>query len=182
MKEVALYHETHPGNEQKMRELILLIAGLTETAPSFGSTKLNKVLCYADFNVFAQRRKPLTGMEYQKNEHGPTLRSLLPLLESMEQRGEIHRGHDPITQEDRIVAHREPDLDQFDTREFDTIVRAVNRIKDMTAGEISEISHAFPGWRMAKMFDTIPYEALFWAPRELSEAEFKFGLTLADAG
>jgi len=181
MKKAPLYHEAHTGNEAKMRELIRLVAYLTEGAPSFGSTKLNKTLCYADFNAYAQLGKPITGMQYQKNTYGPTLRSLIPLLEAMERDNEIHREHDPILQEDRVVTHQVPSLESFDKEELATIVRAVMRIKDMTAGEISDLSHTFPGWRNAEMYETIPYEAVFWAPRELTEAEYRFGLSLADA-
>jgi hypothetical protein len=175
------YHERVQPNETRARELILYVAELTGQDESFGSTKLNKALCHADFSAFALNHEPLTGMEYQKNELGPTLRFLLPILRGMQAEGliRVEQSDDPVYQETRVVALRPADVSLFSDAERTVIERSVNRIRPLGGKEASDLSHEFPGWVLAELGETIPYEAVFWNNRDLYQDEIAYGLELA---
>src|SRR5437773_2645680 len=103
------------GADEKFRELILLICIRSEGDEAFGAVKLNNLLFFTDFLAFARQGKPLTEQEYQKLEHGPAPRRMLPVLKRMEQKGEIRqRPNDFYSLEQmRTVALEEPDLSKF---------------------------------------------------------------------
>ena len=66
-------------NDEKLAELMLYISMKSESDETFGATKLNKLLFYADFIAYLKLKKPITGAEYQCIERGPAPRSLLPI-------------------------------------------------------------------------------------------------------
>ena len=57
--------------KRALRELILFIADRCEDEPTFGATKLNKILFYADFLSYALYGEPIAGVTYRKLERGP---------------------------------------------------------------------------------------------------------------
>jgi hypothetical protein len=176
------YHETHEPDRRKAKELILLVASLTADDPNFGSVKFNKVLCHAEFSMFFRTGKPITGLPYQKNTLGPTLEALLLLAEELEEQRRMDvkqpREHYEVR---RYIALEEPDAKIFSQEELLAVVRAIKRVKDLSANEASDLSHEFPGWAHAEMFETIPYESVFWVERPLTEEEIAYGRKLDQA-
>jgi hypothetical protein len=77
------------GDEGKTAELILLIAKHTEEDPTSGSTKLNKILYFAEISHLRRTGKPITGSDYQKQPHGPTLRRMPPIIRDLESQGAV---------------------------------------------------------------------------------------------
>ena len=55
----------------KLKELILYVAGRLAGDRFGGATKLNKVLYFSDFAHVRMHGRPITGAEYQKLENGP---------------------------------------------------------------------------------------------------------------
>ena len=53
----------------------------------FGRTKLNKILWKSDFEAFSDRGRPVTGRDYQRLEHGPAPKEMLPLYREMMSKG-----------------------------------------------------------------------------------------------
>ena len=66
-----------PSGKHRMAELIVYIADLCQEDPTFGATKLNKILFYADFASYAKYGRPITGQEYQRLEHIRFRRNIL---------------------------------------------------------------------------------------------------------
>ena len=64
------------ANDTKMRELILYVASKSQHDPKFGSTKLNKILFFADFAFYFKHGRSVTGQEYMRLKHGPAPRRL----------------------------------------------------------------------------------------------------------
>ena len=64
-------HVTHKGDDEKLKELILLLARASEGDPNFGTVKLNKELFYSDFLAYRLFGKAITGHEYIALELGP---------------------------------------------------------------------------------------------------------------
>src|SRR2546430_4752145 len=113
------------GEDQKLAELILYIATLSEGDPRFGAVKLNKLLFFADFQAYLRFGKPITGQEYQKLEFGPAPRRLPPVLEELKRAGDVAvRVHDYYGHnQQRVFALREADLSLFTAAEVDLVCR-----------------------------------------------------------
>src|SRR5262245_51395664 len=125
------------ADNDKFRELIIFFADESEGDRSFGATKLNKLLFYADFVAYLKFGKPITGQRYQKLENGPAPRALLPIVREMEEGGDVTR----VTRDyhgksqKRLVARREPDLDKFSGPEVQLMHQAVEEFWGKNASE-----------------------------------------------
>lgn len=153
--------ETH--DESKTAELVLLVAKHTEDDPTSGSTKLNKILYFAEISHLRRTGKPITGSDYQKQPHGPTLRRMPPLVRDLEDEGaakEIEEDYFGYAQK-KLVALREPDLSDFSALEIESVLDMVRQFWGKSAKEVSDISHEDPGWRAVEIGENIPLELAF---------------------
>ena len=66
-------------DDAKLEELIILIASRSEDDPRFGSTKLNKLLFFADFLAYVKRGEAITNHVYMRLPNGPAPRAMLPI-------------------------------------------------------------------------------------------------------
>jgi uncharacterized phage-associated protein len=158
-------------DESKTAELILLIAKHTEDDPTAGSTKLNKILYFAEISHMRRTGQPITGSEYQKQPHGPTLRRMPPLLRDLEDQGaakEIEEDYFGYAQR-KLVALREPDLSEFSAEEVASVLDMVRQFWGKTAKEVSDISHEDPGWRAVEIGESIPLGLAFVARPEVTD-------------
>ncbi len=69
--------ETKRPDQSKFNELVLYILNRTKGDPSFGRTKVAKVLFYSDFEAYAEQGEPITGAVYERQPHGPFPRQLV---------------------------------------------------------------------------------------------------------
>lgn len=169
-------------NDNKLRELILYIARESEGDDTFGATKLNKVLFYADFMAYVNLGNSITGQEYQALAHGPALRRLAPMRDEMLVDGDIAirpRDYYGYVQ-DRILALTTPDLSEFSAAEIALVNHFIRAWWGKTATEISRRSHQFAGWRYAQEGETIPYEVALVGWREPTGEEIRRGKELEE--
>lgn len=156
---------------RRFEELILLVARRCERDSTFGATKLNKLLFFADFAAYRKLGRSLTGADYQKLEHGPAPKQLLPTREALLERGELF----PITrdyfgkEQKRLIAGREPDVSGFSGEEIALVDEIIDRLRDLDAAAVTQLSHAFIGWRAVEYGDVIPYETAKVQPELLTE-------------
>jgi hypothetical protein len=168
-------------NDQKFRELILYVALRCEEDPNFGKTKLNKILFYSDFLAYAHTGEPITGQEYVRIQHGPGARKLKPTLMDMEERGDlkVRRERKLDLHQERVVALRRPACEAFSEQHLGIVDQVIQSLWGRTNSEVSLISHANIGWKLARHKETIPYETVFLSDRPLTEAELEYGRQLA---
>ena len=165
----------------KLQELILYIADRCEDEEEFGSTKLNKILFFADFTAYARTGHAITGEQYQKLEHGPAPRRLLPAIDALKRENalaEKTRGYYGYPQR-WYVALRDPDLTQFTAEDIAIVDEVVDRLRGKTGADVSHLSHTFVGWRAAKMNEDIPYETAWISSAPLSEEAEALAETVA---
>ncbi|HEV1992715.1 MAG TPA: Panacea domain-containing protein [Candidatus Acidoferrum sp.] len=168
-------------SEKKFRELILLICARSQGDKKFGSIKLNKLLFYGDFSAYLTFGTAITGQEYFKLPKGPAPRKLLPVVEKMQQSGELayeeiqYFGH---TQK-KPIALRQPDVSVFTPQEIDLVHTMIQKYWNLGASEISEKSHLFLGWKVARNKETIPYSTALVGSRPPITEEQAYGLELA---
>ena len=70
-------------DDDKLKELMLYVVEKSETDPTFGAIKLNKILFFSDFLMYWKTGKSITGQEYMKLERGPAPRRLLPVQKEL---------------------------------------------------------------------------------------------------
>jgi uncharacterized phage-associated protein len=174
---------TFAGNEEKLRQLILYVSQKCADHPGFGSTKLNKIIYFADFLTYANTGKPLTGFEYQRLKHGPAPRKMKLVMDAM-----IASGQLAIQQVDAAGGYTtkkpvnlvSPDLDtHFSANEIATVDYVIDRFEELTATDTSKYSHSWGGWKYAHDGETIPYESVFIDNRSLTQEEQARGLEVA---
>lgn len=169
------------ANEDKVAELILLVAKHTEDDPTTGSTKINKILYFAEISHLRRTGDPITGSDYQKQPHGPTLRRMPPIIRDLESEGaakEIEEDYFGHAQK-KLVALRDPDLSEFSAEEIESTLDMVRQFWGKSAKEVSDISHEDLGWRAVDIGETIPLELAFVARPEVTDALRKRARQLA---
>ena len=156
-------------DEAKFTEMVLYIAGRLRDDRAGGATKLNKVLYFADFVHVRRHGRPISGADYQKLAQGPAPRRLRPVREGIVDAGDA----DLVVEEflgyemHRLVPRREADLSVFDADELATIEKVLTDLADLTAKQVSDLSHEEPGWRLCELGETIPYQMAFAANRQV---------------
>jgi hypothetical protein len=169
-------------DDDKLRELILYISWMCEGDPTFGATKLNKILLFADFRAYAQLGRAITWQEYQCLAQGPAPRQLKPVRESLERAGELairiqdFYGHD----QHRTIALRRPDLSRFSAEEVAIVALIIQEWWGKTVTEMSRTSHALVGWQLAALGETIPYQTALFQDHEPTTEEVRMAASLDD--
>ncbi|HTL30594.1 MAG TPA: Panacea domain-containing protein [Tepidisphaeraceae bacterium] len=166
----------------KFAELTLYISSKCAGDPNFGATKLNKILFFADFLAFRKWLKPITNATYQKLDHGPAPKCMLPVREQLvaEGRLEIQEvGRFGFTQK-RPVALQDANLKTFTADEIALVDDVIDALRDANTASVSEFSHGF-WWQVAKAGEEIPIEvSLVELPDEASTEEIKHAESLQD--
>jgi len=172
-------HRIQP-DDTKLRELILLISEWSQSDPKFGAIKLNKLLFHCDFSAFLTFDHPITGQEYFALPQGPAPRRLKPITERMLKKGELaykevsYYGH----AQKRPIALRAADLSMFSGDEVKLVKQTIEKFWKMSATEISDQSHIFLGWKVAREKEVIPYSTALVGHRRPTQEERKRGLAL----
>jgi hypothetical protein len=161
----------------KLRELILLFAELSEGDLSFGATKLNKQLFFADATAYLTTGKTITGQEYQRLPQGPAPRRMPPVVETMKEQGELAerptRYHGFAQR--RFFALREADPDVFTPEELDIAFRVLNQYRNWNASDMSRASHECLAWQLLDDGETIPFQMLLIGDRDVTPRERRRG-------
>jgi Antitoxin SocA-like, Panacea domain len=168
---------------EKFRQLMLYFSkrGREENLV-IGSTKLNKLLFFTDFRAYAETGVPVTGARYQRLEHGPAARAMLPVrTEMVEELREAHfevRG--PDDHNDVLVADVEPDLSLFTEDELRIADAVFDELRDFNARAVSDYAHyRSAGWRVMQNGEDIPYESALCSTEPAPAEAIELGRQLA---
>lgn len=170
------FGEDNQESRERLRELILFIAERCQDDPTFGATKLAKILYRADFMSFARYGEPITGTCYQKLPKEPVPTAVAPVRNEMIAKGEItmtKEGYSPYLR-DRVIPLREANLDNFKARDIALLDGVIRMFYGATAAQVSEFSHD-RAWEAASSYECIPYEAVFVSDEELTERDIEVG-------
>lgn len=147
--------------EKRLRELILYIADKCVEDPTFGKTKLNKILWFGDFSFYMLNGEPITGTEYSRLPYGAVPKGIDSLIKEMSAEKEliIKRTQVIDFQRKRPVALRKPEIDGYFTpSQISMIDEIISQFWGERAEDVSELSHNIV-WKVFGMYDSIPYEA-----------------------
>ncbi len=147
-----------PQSTVRLKNLLLYII---EQMGEVFQTKMNKVLFYIDFLSYRENGMAISGLAYNAIDFGP-----------VPQRWDrVYSAFDEIVPESRLVheqestaltASSEADMTCFTDQERAVIDTVCAKMKDLSAHDISELSHNEPAWqRHLHQVETIPYLEAF---------------------
>lgn len=167
-------------NDEKLQELILFVANRSQGDERFGSTKLNKILFFADFLAYMRLGKSITGHMYQRLPNGPAPRKMLPAIRRMESMKTLamqSRDHHGRIQKVPI-ALRKAELSSFTSDEIAIVTEVLDALRNKNAKGVSSLSHQFAGWQLAKDGDDIPYEVALVEFKKPRKKDIQKALTM----
>jgi hypothetical protein len=170
---------TEPS-DSKLKELILYVAKRSQDDIFYGATKLNKILFFSDFLAFKKLGRAITGQPYRKLEFGPAPVRLPEIREELIRNGDAAAQDTVIAGnlQHRLVHLRDPKLAEFSGEEIAVVDEIIDLLRSKTATEVSEFSHRFVGWQIAREGQVIPYETVYIVDRPLTEKENAYAMTL----
>jgi len=188
--EVNVIHKknvTEPKTEQirisvprekakKFEQVLLYILAKIGGKPNIGQTVLYKLLYFIDFDYYEKFEEQLIGAKYIKNHHGPTPIMFAKIMEQMEKDGSIEKVKSKFYKYEQtkyLVNPNKPlDLSTLSAQELAHIDWEIDRLGDLTATQISALSHLDTPWVAAKEREPLEYEHVFYRPEETSVREY----------
>jgi hypothetical protein len=168
---------------EKFSELILYVALKTDRNPWFGATKLNKVLFFADFEMYRQHGASITGAKYVKKPKGPVPFGIEPLKAEMCRKGDAAERREMAGSylQRRFIPLRPPRLELFTGEEISLVDQFIDEVSGETADQVSERTHRLDGWKLAEMGEEIPLFTVLLPDDEveLTDEELDRGRRLA---
>jgi hypothetical protein len=168
------------AGQKKLQELILYISMKSEGDEGFGKVKLNKLLFFSDFLAYLYHGASITGQNYQALQQGPAPKAMLPVLNAMLELGEVavrEKEYHGLKQQ-RVFSLRPPDTSIFDPKEIALVDEVVTKHWGQNGADVSEKSHKFIGWALAKQGEAIPYSVVMVGRRDLTINERERGVEL----
>ena len=147
-----------PQSTTRLKNLLLYV--IKQMGDVF-QTKMNKVLFYIDFLSYRERGIAISGLAYNAIDFGP-----------VPQRWDrVYSAFDEIVPQTRLVRDQEcvaltatadADMTCFTDSERSVIDTVCAKMKDLSAHDISHLSHNEPAWQRYQHEEgTIPYEEAF---------------------
>lgn len=139
------------------------VAYLTERSgndDSFGSTKLVKLLYYADCAAYLHTGQPITGSNYIHMDHGPYPEDWRSLVGQLEREEIVRVDVEDISgsyQRRRPLLRQKATTSALTDQECSILDEQLRRFAEFNARDIEEYSHDELGWRRTVQGETIPY-------------------------
>lgn len=161
---------------EKFEQVLLYILAKIGGKPNIGQTTLYKLLYFIDFDYYEKFEEQLIGAKYIKNHYGPTPIMFTKLVEKMEEEGKVEKIKSKFYKHDQkkyLINPNEPiDLSALSAQELAHIDWEIDRLGDLTATQISALSHLDTPWVAAKERESLEYEHVFYRPEETSVGEY----------
>jgi hypothetical protein len=133
---------------------------------------LYKLLYFIDFDYYEKFEEQLIGARYMRNTHGPTPVAFAKIIDELEEAGKIETIKSKFYKYDQTKYLVNPDevidLSGLSGTEIAHIDWELNRLSDLTASQISALSHKDTPWLVAKDKEMLDYEYVFYRPEETS--------------
>jgi transcriptional regulator with XRE-family HTH domain/uncharacterized phage-associated protein len=157
-------------------QVLLYVLNKVGAKPNVGETVLNKILYFIDFNFYEKYEEQLIGATYIKNHFGPTPVEFKKIVDKMIADGEVTLVKNKYFEREqkKYLPLKTPDLAALnDGRAAALIDEVLAKYSDLSAGQISEISHRDVPWVTAAEGQPIDYEAVFYRTPEFSARRYE---------
>ena len=147
-----------PQSTTRLKNLLLYV--LRQMGDTL-QTKMNKVLFYIDFLSYRDRGMAISGLAYNAIDFGPVPQRwdrVFSAFDEVEPQPRSVFGQESIA----LTTGKEADTSCFSDKELAIIDTVCAKMKDLSAHDISALSHAEPAWRNhLHQIETIPYAEAF---------------------
>jgi len=162
---------------EKFEQTILYILSKIGGKPNIGQTALYKLLYFIDFDYYEKYEEQLIGARYIKNTYGPTPVMFAKIIEQLESEGKLETIKSKFYTHEQTKYLVNPsnslDVSSLSSRELAHIDWEIDRFGDMTATQLSALSHFDTPWRVAGEREALEYEHVFYRPEETSVREYE---------
>lgn len=148
---------------EKAKQVLLYILDKVGAKPNVGETVLYKLLYFMDFDYYEKHQRPLLGLNYIKNHHGPTPVEFKTLVDSMELEQSLISVKSKYFQYDqrKYLPTVSPNLSMLSAEEKEHIDETLGRLSGKNATELSALSHMDLPWQVAEKGKKLEYEDVF---------------------
>lgn len=165
----------HQVDRQKLKSAIHHVCASVDPA-DLGKIKLHKILYFADMLTYLEHGRPLTGVEYQKQQFGPAARHLTWALDELAREGRLRarsvENYGYRTSEYDVLTGNDDGLGETEIMLLDEVTAFVC---SRSARAISDLSHD-AAWDAVEIGDTIPYYSAFLlVPCEVTDEDVEWG-------
>ena len=162
---------------EKFKQVLLYVLSKVGGKPNIGQTVLYKLLYFIDFDYYEKFEEQLIGAKYMKNTHGPTPVAFAKIIKELEVEGKLETIKSKFYKYDQtkyLVNPESPlDLEGLSGADIAHIDWELARLSDLTATQISALSHKDTPWAVAKDKEILNYEFVFYRPAETSVREYE---------
>lgn len=164
-KEVITDSLTHIEDEYNgyrkfdIERLMNLLSYIADNVDLY-KTSMNKYLWFIDFENFKENVRSITGLRYMRFTYGP-------IIEDFKYEEILNFFDDKIVKEEfeedckittKIKSKKNYDLSIFKKEELEVINNVINKLKEKSCTEISNLSHEEEGWIQNDNRDLISYD------------------------
>lgn len=161
----------------KFAQTLLYILKKIGGNPNIGQTVLYKLLYFIDFDYYEKYEEQLIGAKYIKNVYGPTPVLFAKIIDQLETEGKIETIKSKFYTREQTKYLVNPsnalDVSALSSKELAHIDWEIDRLGDMTAIQISALSHLDTPWIAAGDKEALEYEHVFYRPDETSVREYE---------
>src|SRR3989338_5272281 len=162
---------------QKFEQVLLYILAKIGGKPNIGQTVLYKLLYFIDFDYYEKFEEQLIGAKYIKNHYGPTPVMFAKFIERLEKKGKVEKIKSRFYKHEQtkylVNPNEQLNLSALSAQELAHIDWEIDRLGDLTATQISALSHLDTPWITAKDREALEYEHVFYRPEETSVREYE---------
>lgn len=161
-------------NKEKMKQFIHYIIAKCHDKPNFGKTVLYKLMYFSDFNYYELYETLITDEVYIKRRHGPIPTHFDDCCNELKNENKIDNKEEIVysLSRNKHFSLKKADTSLLSNNELKVIDDVIKKLSHMTAREISTYSHGDKPWRVAKLYDELNPEFVFYRDEEYSVREY----------
>jgi transcriptional regulator with XRE-family HTH domain len=157
---------------EKFEQVLLYILKKVGGKPNVGMTVIYKLLYFIDFDYYEKYEEQLIGLAYIKNHYGPTPILFEKIIKDLADHNKIEAIKSKFYQHEQkkylINPAVEPDLSILNGQEMEHIDWELQRLADLTATTLSDLSHKDVPWIRAEQGKSLDYESVFYRTADTS--------------
>lgn len=161
---------------EKFKQIFLYILKKVGGKPNIGMTALYKLLYFIDFDYYEKFEEQLMGLKYIKNHFGPTPVIFEKVIQEMIESNQIECIKSKYYKHEQkkylINPNLEIDLSVLNGQEKEHIDWELQRLSDLNAKKLSELSHKDVPWISAQDGKLIEYESVFYRTKETTVRDY----------
>lgn len=160
----------------KFKQVLLYILKKVGGKPNIGMTVIYKLLYFIDFDYYEKYEEQLMGLIFIKNHFGPTPIVFEKIIQQMIDGNQIERIKSKYYKHEQtkylINPEIELDLSVLNGQEKEHIDWELQRLSDLNATALSNLSHKDVPWIGAQSGEQLDYEAVFYRTVDTSVRDY----------